>query len=122
NFIHRNSFHYTESSTLALQCCTSILYYQRVTQKVKVALFGLLEWLRNERKSDLEASSLAQIYLLALRTLTEESIKQVFTSDEEEFLLHQTPEIFEQYLLNVKNTLQQCPVRIERPKNSIIKR
>ncbi|XP_046909072.2 uncharacterized protein LOC124490592 [Dermatophagoides farinae] len=114
NFIHRNIFHYADSSTMALQCCTSILYYQRVTHKVKGALFNLLEWLRNERKSDLEASSLAQIYLLALRTLTEASIKQVFTSDEEEFLLHQTPEIFEQYLLNVKNTLPQCPIRIER--------
>ncbi|KAH9426924.1 hypothetical protein DERP_011593 [Dermatophagoides pteronyssinus] len=121
NFIHRNSFHYTDSSTMALQCCTSILYYQRVTQKVKGALFSLLEWLRNERKSDLEASSLAQIYLLALRTLTEESIKQVFTSDEEEFLLYQTPEIFEQYLLNVKNTLQQCPIQIERSKINIVR-
>lgn len=113
NFIYQNSLHYNESSSLALQCCASILYYQRVTNKVKDALLILLEWLKNERKSDLEASSLAQIYLLALRTLAEESIKQVFTSDEEEFLLYQTPEIFEQYLSNVKKTSKECPLVVK---------
>ncbi|KAF7490817.1 hypothetical protein SSS_05674 [Sarcoptes scabiei] len=120
NFIHRNSLYQTDSSMQALQCSTSILYYQRVTPKVKEALLELLEWIHDERKSDFEASSLAQIYLLALRTLTEESIKKVFTSDQEEFLLHQTPGVFERYLTSIQNSLSKCPIVITRLQSELM--
>lgn len=123
NFIFENSQQWPQSSNSALTCCTSILYYQRVTPKVKKALMNLLEWLRNTRKSDLETSSLAQIYLLALQTLDESYIKQVFTSDEEEFLITRIPENFETYLRQVVRTDQcDCPIEIVRvPIEQIIK-
>lgn len=113
-FIQRNSAEKLQSCTLGLACCTSILYYQRVTDKVKEALLGLFEWLKNECKSDLETSSLAQIYLLALRTLKEENIRQVFTSDEEEFMILK-PNIHDQYLANiVQYDPGFCPVRVDK--------
>lgn len=64
---------------------------------------------------DIETSSLAQIYLLALRTLKEEYIKQVFTSDEEEFRIQTIPESFDDYLRSiVRNDDCQCPLRVTR--------
>lgn len=118
NFIRINCLQWPQSSTAALTCCTSILYYQRVTFKVKEALLIILEWLKSERKVDIETSSLAQIYLLALRTLKEEYIKQVFTSDEEEFLIQKVPESFDDYLCTiVRNERNQCPLIVERLKN-----
>lgn len=112
-FIHKNCLELPQTCTLGLSCCTSILYYQQVTNKVKEALIILLDWLKNERKSDLETSSLAHIYLLALLTLQEYNIKQVFTSDEEEFLFQKSQEIYCQYVPNIMNiSLHDCPVKI----------
>lgn len=114
NFIRINCLQWPQSSTAALTCCTSLLYYQRVTFKVKEALLVILEWLKNERKVDIETSSLAQIYLLALRTLKEEYIKQVFT-DEEELHIQKVPERFDDYLCTiVRNERNQCPLLVER--------
>ncbi|KAH9400455.1 hypothetical protein TYRP_002020 [Tyrophagus putrescentiae] len=81
NFICINCLQWPQSSAAALTCCTSILYYQRVTFKVKEALLTILEWLKNERKVDIETSSLAQIYLLALCTLKEECLEQNCVED-----------------------------------------
>ncbi|KAJ6222549.1 hypothetical protein RDWZM_001094 [Blomia tropicalis] len=115
NFIRINCQQWTQSSMIALTCCTSILYYQSVTAKVKEALLTILEWLKTERKMDIETSSLAQIYLLALRTLKEEYIRQVFTSDEEEFLIQKVPESFDDYLCSiVQYKHDKCPLIVRR--------